>query len=226
MSVIFVAGHLVGYIPSVTATAIAIPTQVIAGTAIEFQRRQRTNSFLDQMNDRLFKPHGLYALIMCYNDQEQKAGVTHGFVDIDQQTTKLIAQYDHPEDASTMTKARNQIRNQSGMTYGEEQMAEAAQLIYPDLDDAADDAEKQTTTKGILKSKQKFLADYYDRRAQAQYVSIHNLKSKDANMSLSDHVHSRPTKTRIHPWGFKNCPSLHPVSLIPIIPSITARLFL
>lgn len=198
----FVAGHLVGYIPSATAMAISIPTQFIAGTAIELQRRQRTNSFLDQMNEKLFKPHGLYALIMCYNNQQQKPGVTHGFVDINQQTTKLIAQYDQPESGSTMSKVKNQIRNQSGMTYGEEQMAEAAPLVYPDLDDAADDVEKQTTTKDVLKTRQKFLADYYDRRAQAQYVSTPNLPSQLSSPELQIEVSLSMSPTGLRKSGF------------------------
>ena len=58
------------------------------------------------------------------------------------------------------------LRVSSGKTYGEIEMPESAPLIFPALDQAAvnPDANK-------LKKSQKFVPDYFDRRAQATYVS-------------------------------------------------------
>ena len=39
--VIFLAGHVIGYVPSVTAMAASISIQVAAGTAIGVQRLHR-----------------------------------------------------------------------------------------------------------------------------------------------------------------------------------------
>lgn len=55
----------------------------------------------------------------------------------------------------------------TGKTYGERELPQAAALIFPALD-ALPEVEKQnrlSTSKG-------FIVDYYDRRAQAIFVSL------------------------------------------------------
>lgn len=51
-------------------------------------------------------------------------------------------------------------------------MPEAAPLVFPDLDSLADGTSKEETKKSDkIKSSKAFVADYMDRRAQAQYAS-------------------------------------------------------
>ena len=64
------------------------------------------------------------------------------------------------------------MRLSSGKTYGEMEMPEAAPLIFPALDKVADDSSAEGIKKqNKMKSSQKFVADYFDRRAQAQYAA-------------------------------------------------------
>ncbi|KAK9244406.1 hypothetical protein V1506DRAFT_541680 [Lipomyces tetrasporus] len=60
------------------------------------------------------------------------------------------------------------IRLSSGKTYGEVELPESAPLIFPALDSLASD-NGQGHNK--LKRSQKFIADYFDRRAQATYAA-------------------------------------------------------
>lgn len=57
----------------------------------------------------------------------------------------------------------------SAKTYGEIEMPEAAPLIYPGLDGVAD-VDGNGKPKGGFKKTGEFLANYYDKRAQAKYV--------------------------------------------------------
>lgn len=123
----------------------------------------RTNSFLDQMNDKLFRPHGLFCLIMTYKP-EQKA--SHEQVDISKTITKSIT----PSDS----KVREQLKGlklSSGKTYGELEMPESAPLIFPALDAVAASPDQDGKKQSKFKNSSKFVTDYLDRRAQASYVS-------------------------------------------------------
>lgn len=101
-------------------------------------------------------------MILTYKPE---ASATHASVDI----TKAISSYDGPATSSMKANLRN-LRLSSGKTYGELEMPEAAPLIFPALDalqDSTNEASVQKQNK--LKSSQKFVADYFDRRAQAKY---------------------------------------------------------
>jgi len=127
-------------------------------------RIDRTNSFLDRMNEEFFKPRGLYCLIMTYKPDSTD---THTRVDITQTISSSLTPA-----SSGMRQTFKNLRLSSGKTYGELELPEAAPLIFPALESIASD----TTAEGVkkqnkLKSSQKFVADYFDRRAQAQYAA-------------------------------------------------------
>jgi len=64
------------------------------------------------------------------------------------------------------------LRSSSGTTRGELELPEAAPLIFPALDDVAFDASADgAKKKSKMKNSGKFVADYFDRRAQAQYAA-------------------------------------------------------
>ena len=53
--------------------AVTTAVQVAAAAGKEFDSRRKTNTFLDRMNDTLFKPAGCYAFIMKYKSDAEVA---------------------------------------------------------------------------------------------------------------------------------------------------------
>jgi hypothetical protein len=125
---------------------------------------ERTNTFLDRMNNEFFKPRGLYCLIMTYKPDSTE---THARVDVNETILSSMS----PASSSTKQTFKN-LRLSSGKTYGELELPEAAPLIFPALDSVSAAGEQSK-----LKSSKKFVADYFDRRAQAQYA-VENPGSK------------------------------------------------
>ncbi|RFU28762.1 hypothetical protein B7463_g7589, partial [Scytalidium lignicola] len=166
MDVVNIGAAVAGFVPSPIAMGVSIAVQVAVGVAMEVQSRSRTNSFLDRMNNEFFRPRGLYCLIMTYKPESSSR---HEVVDI----SKTIITYSGtgPSESKFKSTMKN-LRISSGKTYGEFEMPEAAPLIFPALDEAAtkSGAEGQKM-RDKLKSGQKFVADYMDRRAQASYAN-------------------------------------------------------
>jgi hypothetical protein len=124
----------------------------------------RTNSFLDRMNNEFFKPRGLFCLIVTYKPESSES---HETIDV----TKAISSSMTPAE-SKMKAFGQSMRLSSGSTYGELELPEAAPLIFPALDRvAADTSEEGVKKQTKMKSSQKFVSDYFDRRAQAQYAA-------------------------------------------------------
>lgn len=114
------------------------------------------------MNQEFFKPRGLYCLIITYKPE---ASASHASVDI----TQAIDNFDSPA-ASGFKQGLRNIRLSSGKTYGELEMPEAAPLIFPALDALQDsNTAAAVQQQNKLKSSQKFVAEYFDRRAQAKW---------------------------------------------------------
>ncbi|KAK5282274.1 hypothetical protein LTR40_003562, partial [Exophiala xenobiotica] len=178
LNVINIAAMGVGFVPSPIVMGVALAVQVAAGTAKEVQSRYRRNTYLDQVNEILFKPRGLYCMIMTYKPDNPYDAVMHVDLNTRSQDQALAKALSNP-DNELRQKLKN-LRLTSGTTQGEMSLPEAAPLIYPALDRAAATA-ATTTAQGkdsssipqqkqnALKSSTKFLADYFDRRAQATY---------------------------------------------------------
>jgi hypothetical protein len=181
LDVINIAAMGVGFVPSPIAMGVALAVQVATRTAKEVQSRYRRNTYLDQVNEILFKPRGLYCMIMTYKPDNPYDVVMHVDMNTRAQDQALAKALSNP-DNELRQKLKN-LRLTSGTTQGEMSLPEAAPLIYPALDRAA--ATVATTTaqgkdsssaaaippqkQNALKSSTKFLADYFDRRAQATY---------------------------------------------------------
>jgi len=88
-----------------------------------------------------------------------------------------IAKYYVDDSISGVKKSMQGLRLSSGKTQGELQMPEAAPLIYPSLNQVAEaiaggnESEEVTKKKNAFHRSGKFVADYFDRRAQARYAS-------------------------------------------------------
>ena len=79
--------------------------------------------------------------------------------------TSTIIKATTPSDSAWKQKLKA-LNKSAATTHGEVEMPEAAPLIYPTLDQASD-AQKE----GFFARKKNFVVDYYDRRAQATFVS-------------------------------------------------------
>ncbi|KAK2597276.1 hypothetical protein N8I77_013136 [Diaporthe amygdali] len=195
IDVIFIAAGAVGLVPELASQIVGTVVQVVAGTAKELQSRSRRNTFLDRVNQELFIPRGLYAMVMAFKDEvpgqqprgplSQLANMTGKALfsaerlDINQ----TVAKYSNPDpEMSKMKKGIQNIRLVSGKTHGEIELPEAAELIFPDLDRAAaSDLHQQgkgkenvnESTKEKWKSAGKWVQNYLDRKAQASYEREH-----------------------------------------------------
>lgn len=174
LTVINLAASAAGLVPSAIAMAVSISVQIAARTAIEVQSRYRGNTFLDQVNESLFKPKGLYCLIMTF-----KPDYEVGPLNIDMSQDMALAKaVSVPE--TKMGQRVRKLKVSSGKTVGELALPEAAPLVYPAIDQAAAHAaEGNETTKhenksNKLKSSAAFIADYLDRTAQAEYAGQHS----------------------------------------------------
>lgn len=70
LQVVVVAANITSFSPSLAVGLTAAAIQIVAKTAMEFQIRHRTNSYLDKVNQDLFMPRGQYAMIMKFKDQD------------------------------------------------------------------------------------------------------------------------------------------------------------
>lgn len=179
--IIQVSTAIAGFAPSVIAMAVTTAVQAGAIVGKEIQARQRTNNFLDRMNEELFKPHGLYAMIIKYKP-DVDVGNPSSMTDIgsffgfqaqiaDLNTNQIIAKSDRSlTDKRGLTAKMKNLRLASGTTQGQSALPEAAPLIFPDVDQAIALNGVKETFKDRTKDAKKFLADYLDRRAQMQYT--------------------------------------------------------
>lgn len=161
LGAIFISAIVVGLVPGIATMVTSIVVQAAVGTAIELQRLSRTNTFLDVMNKELFMPRGKFALIMSYKPDAQKA-LEGQQADV----SEMVYKRSTKEGWKYGLKGRFAI--ESGKTYAEVNMPESAPLTFPGLEKetAVEELKKVSSTK----KSQKFMADYYDRRAQAIYV--------------------------------------------------------
>ncbi|PIB01898.1 hypothetical protein CB0940_01990 [Cercospora beticola] len=181
--IIQISAAIAGLVPSVIAMAVTTAVQIAAGVGAEVQSRTRTNTFLDSMNEELFKPAGLYAMIVKYksdSDMQQSTTGIAGLANlikaekVDVTTNQTIAKYNrtHSDESGSrsMNSRMKDMRLASNTTKGTAMLPESAPLIFPELDRQAAQAGPETF-KDKTKDAKKFLANYFDRRAQFDYAS-------------------------------------------------------
>ncbi|KAK5728819.1 hypothetical protein LTR15_001959 [Elasticomyces elasticus] len=202
-TVIQITAIVAGFTPDLTTQVVLMGIQVAAAAAAEAQGRQRTNSFLDRMNEELFRPAGLYALIMKYKPEATSTGDSEATVVsrgssmrselVDLSTTEIVAKYNQtvcePSDEKAassrrvslgMPVDRKNFRLASGITQGSMNLPDSAPLTFPDIDEAF--AKNKETFKDKAKDARSFLADYLDRRARMQYAR----DDPDSRLALSE----------------------------------------
>ena len=124
----------------------------------------RTSDFLRKINEEFFRPRGLYCLVMTWNpDSTQRVEQVN--------LTATIASRSNP--TTSLGSLQNKYKSSDGNTYGEWEFPEVAPLVFPALDQLA----AQTSEDGVKKKTKMvkgltFVANYWDKRATAEYVSF------------------------------------------------------
>ncbi|KAJ5609353.1 hypothetical protein N7528_009920 [Penicillium herquei] len=158
IEVTFIAAGILGCVPNATAQIVGAVVQVAAGIAKELQARTRANTFLDRVNQEVFMPRGMVAMIMSFKDDDSS-----GFESIKKlfHTEKIDINdpsagnhdpvqsnpYHHLNEAATAhnipqegegwwKRNTKKIRETNGQTKGDVQLPESAPLVYPYLDAA------------------------------------------------------------------------------------------
>ncbi|WPH02238.1 Hypothetical protein R9X50_00509400 [Acrodontium crateriforme] len=181
--VVIVSSMIAGFAPSVIAMAVTTAVQVAATAGQQIQQRSRSNNFLDCMNEELFKPAGLYAMIMKYKPEEagQAGGMLARFgigsQEVNLSTNEIIAKYSRTlssesqeQQNRSMSERMQNLRLASGTTHGSLELPAAAPLIFPDVDHAITTDGAEETFKDKAKDAQKFLSSYLDRRAHMKFA--------------------------------------------------------
>ncbi|CAF9906692.1 MAG: hypothetical protein GOMPHAMPRED_004877 [Gomphillus americanus] len=174
-------GMVANFVPSVAlqaTTAVVTAANIIAK---ETYTRSRTNTFIADMNERYFKPQGLYCLMITYKPESGSVVET---MDIHVTAAKALNASEHggsganpTGSAPTAPQAENAALNEklkhtmklwtgrsSAVTTREAQMSAVAPLIFPDLDKANETQKQNWFNRGMA-----FTADYFDKRAVAQW---------------------------------------------------------
>ncbi|KAK4943273.1 hypothetical protein LTR10_017116 [Elasticomyces elasticus] len=153
---VLAATMMMGSNPLVDLAGILVHATLEAGRRMYVTHK--TNDYLFDMNEKLFKPRGLYALIMTYNPDSSNA---YEVIDVDAVTAKAVAVQEHGGTGSKFSSA-------AGATNGEAEMPEAVPLTFPYLEFAGHEQKQNAFNKAKA-----FVGDYGDRRAQAKFEAAH-----------------------------------------------------
>lgn len=125
-------------------------------------------------------PLGLYAMVLLCKDAPSKTGeVEFGLESVNMETAKQISKWGLPKedensttDQSTKLRLLRPIRLASGRTNADAMPLEIAPLIYPGLEDMVErpHMKRDASFKYRLVRNKDFVADYFDRRARAEYA--------------------------------------------------------
>ncbi|KAL4910010.1 hypothetical protein BDW74DRAFT_165272 [Aspergillus multicolor] len=148
-------GHAIG-------AGVGFAIQVVNAIAMEMRGRVQANAFLQKLNGGFFQPRGLYCLVLSFDNTHEEAMT-------EESLATAIATSTDPK--TGVRKYTGKLRSHSGTT-GPSEFPVSAPLVFPALDWLADNANAEQAEKlGGYKKFRKFVADYYDRRAQAEYAA-------------------------------------------------------
>ncbi|KAM3071780.1 hypothetical protein ACMFMG_009640 [Clarireedia jacksonii] len=76
LDAINVAAQGVGFAPGIAPLVVSITVPIAVQAAKGYQTKRQSTSFLDRANEQIFKPHGLFAMVLIYNpSQAQNSGL-------------------------------------------------------------------------------------------------------------------------------------------------------
>lgn len=146
-------------VPHFAGQAIGFIVGQIVELSMEFDSREKTNTFLKKMNTEFFQPRGLYCLVMTYNPNSS------GRVEQVNLSDTIASR---SENVDTMS---DKYRRTDGTTRGEMSFPQSAPLVFPDLDQLAAETGKEGENKqNAIVQKMAYVGKYWDKRATAQYA--------------------------------------------------------
>ncbi|CAF9932384.1 MAG: hypothetical protein GOMPHAMPRED_006561 [Gomphillus americanus] len=150
-------GLLISQIPSAVSATVGTAVMI----AQELQLRYKSNKYLEQLNEVLFKPRGLFAMVMVYKpDMADEAILEANTAD-----PTRVALVKHSDDSlSGAKKILRRLHVHSGAVPSDDYIPECAELIYPTSDNAL--TSQQLKLPGIPAESQQAIQNYLDRRAQ------------------------------------------------------------
>lgn len=115
------------------------------------------------MNQEFFQPRGLFCLVMTWNPELPDAPSTT--LDLN----SMIFKATDRGGSDMLSRLRHKFKSSDGTGFGNI-FPEVAPLVFPELDQLAsdEDAEKKLSK---TKKKREFVSNYWDKRAQATFVS-------------------------------------------------------
>ena len=160
LDVINIACFGVGMVPSTICFAVSTAVGTANQIAQKLQIRYRTNTFLDQINERMFRPRGLFCMAVTY-----KPGTTEDLVlEADMDSPNDVALFKAITSNSKSKKLMRKLRL-SNCKSTEKQLPEFAPLIYPNLDLVL--ASQDLTKQSSFMAKNNRVVQYYlDRRSK------------------------------------------------------------
>ncbi|KAI9036234.1 uncharacterized protein KD926_002143 [Aspergillus affinis] len=135
--------------------------------AIAAENRRKTNTYFDKINQEMFHPRGLHCLVMTWKPESDSPCVSF---DLNSAISSSMAH----AGSGWVSKMKHKYKSSDGKTYGNLPFSETAPLMFPDLHELAaqsPDAEKKLKE---VNSRRAFVADYLDRRGQAEFHPNHN----------------------------------------------------
>ncbi|KAJ4351746.1 uncharacterized protein N0V89_007089 [Didymosphaeria variabile] len=175
-AVALTAGIVGMAMPGPIVMGVTTAVSIAAQAGYELQGRAKANNFLDQMNKDVFMPAGLYAMvIICKQDASVTGGIQLSMETVNLENAKNVSKWGMPGDGQKPTsksaKFTHPIRLASGKANVDEMPLEIAPLIYPGLDDMIQRPElkRDESFKERMMRNKGFVADYFDRRAQADF---------------------------------------------------------
>ncbi|KAK5316323.1 hypothetical protein LTR70_006277 [Exophiala xenobiotica] len=149
LSVVYLGASAASVAPHGWAVLAGTVTQVIVGAAMKHQRRKRSHSYLDQINEQLFKLRGLYAVVMTYVPNAQRP-VTSKQVNMND----LLA---GKKRYNTSILGPKLVEEES---YGELELPDSASLVFPGVDKVA---KAQLLGENAMKRAARWTAEHVDR---------------------------------------------------------------
>ncbi|RAL64631.1 hypothetical protein DID88_001664 [Monilinia fructigena] len=137
---------------SVMAEGLAIAPSIIVHAAAF------ANEYLDGMNAKLFRPHGLYAMLMTWKPARSPSSQT--LVSAVDMNNKIVTSV-----AAREVSGRSSLHSTSGKTVGQSQMPESAELLFPLLETASDEQKENAMKKAGV-----WLGEWRDKRSTANFA--------------------------------------------------------
>jgi hypothetical protein len=169
--VINIACFGLSMVPSTICIAVSASVGTVNQVAQELHRNYKTNQFLDKVNQALFMPRGLFAMVMAYNPDKPDEAILRVDTSVDATSTALYKTLTTGDESSNLKQKFRRLRKSSGKST-DLTFPECAPLIYPSLDLVAQSNELTNTKSGPLSInlRSPVVQDYLDRRAQAEFA--------------------------------------------------------